>query len=228
MGLIQRWNPRESCAVGVWAITESEEALRALQPGFPAELERLVGIASEQKRREHLAARAAFRALDDNYSALEITRDANGKPRVPGALHLSLAHSYPYAGAATALQEAVAIDLETIQPRNLELHRMFMNPDEIAWWKRHPTVEHMLAVWSAKEVLYKLFSRRFEGLSFRRELAVDLRPWRENAREQSLSATVCRAGSCYPVALHQWFVAVELAPAYWVSVGWTAPAYLVP
>jgi len=141
----------EGVAWAVWKIEEEEGELWRKAELSPAEEAYLATIAHPRRRVESLAARAARKGL-------------------PSAGYASLAHSYPWAAAATA-PFAVGIDLERHRPFPKAVAPYFMQEAE----KQHLESQGLTHwhFWCAKELAYKLLCTEFDAVSFRRELLFD-------------------------------------------------------
>lgn len=135
----------------VWKIEEEEEELWKKAELSSPEAAYLTAIAHPRRRMESLAARAARQSL-------------------PWTGYGSLAHSYPWAAAATA-PFPVGIDLERRRPFPQTVASYFMQEAErdqlqhtdLTYWH----------FWCAKELAYKLLCSEFDAVSFRRELFFD-------------------------------------------------------
>jgi len=141
----------ESVSWAVWKIEEEEGELWRKAELSPVEAAYLTTITHPRRRVESLAARAARKGL-------------------PSVGYTSLAHSYPWAAAATA-PFAVGIDLERQRPFPQAVVAYFMQEAErerleaegLTYWH----------FWCAKELAYKLLCTEFDAVSFRRELFFD-------------------------------------------------------
>lgn len=158
--------------VGIWHIEENESLLRR-KLGTISEQDRKVlnGFKFEANRLEWLATRLTIRELSRkmNIGYQCIAKDENGKPLLSGAkAEVSISHSYPYACAIIDESTEVGIDLEQPKETLRKVARKFMSDSEIAFCQDNPDM--LCIVWSAKETLYKIHSKR--GLSFKTQLAV--------------------------------------------------------
>lgn len=157
---------------GLWHITESEPALRALVALFPAEQTAIERIRGEGRRREFLAARALLHHMSGRRERGELVKDEAGKPHLyDSVFHVSISHTVNYS-AAIAHPTPCGIDVQRIVPRIRRLATKFVGPGE----RLQLTPEHELTqlhlLWSAKEAMYKAFGRR--QIDFKDHLFVDL------------------------------------------------------
>ncbi len=196
--------PTHDARVLVWAQDEDETFYRsALQLAEP-ETALLEAISHPIKRTEWLSARYAARMLVPNQPEVQILNDAHGRPEVfgiPG--HLSLSHTHGLAAAGYSATAALGVDVERrgLQ-RNFEARRMFMNPTEMKLFAAHPTEATYLTIWTAKECLYKIFSHRERGLSFRLHFATLLTAPPPATGELSFLATVNSPAHTESLTLH--------------------------
>ncbi len=123
-----------------------------------------IGIAAIQPFTPHhptnqsLSARALASLLSGKDLAIE--RDENGKPIAKNeSLNLSLSHSKNFAAAIVSSQKNVGIDIETIHPRIERIAHKFLKPSELQNITTNK-VETLILYWSAKESLYKLYSKK--------------------------------------------------------------------
>lgn len=76
----------------------------------------------------------------------------NGKPTLDG-WHISVSHTRGYAAVILSRWQDVGIDIEYTSDRVARIATRFLRNDE-----QPQGIAELLAVWSAKETLYKLFS----------------------------------------------------------------------
>lgn len=102
---------------------------------------------------------------------LEITKDEFGKPIVSNAnFNLSLSHSKQWAAAAVSKEIMLGIDIETIENRIERVAHKFLKKEELEAIKKD-RVETLILYWSAKESLYKLYSKK--QLDFAEQLLIE-------------------------------------------------------
>lgn len=161
-------NIKEGSLAAIWKISEAEEELAGrLQNIRPQQFQ------SRQRTRHWLASRAL---LEDALADIGIFRfslqyDEFGKPclDVPG-LHISISHAGDYAAVAISEKGAVGVDIEKLSPRVEKIHLKFMSAPELELLDSERRMELMGLVWSAKESLFKYYSKG--ELDFRRHLHV--------------------------------------------------------
>lgn len=162
--------------VCVWATQEAEDFFRQANGNvlLIREQASLAKVHHPEKRLQWLAARHAARQLMPPGVAVAITNNEFGKPELAGADgHVSLSHTDGLAAALYSPRLAAGIDIERLgQPRNFDSRRLFMNEQEQALFAAHPNEKLFLVIWGAKECIYKIFSHRERGLSFRHHMEV--------------------------------------------------------
>ncbi|WP_192821777.1 4'-phosphopantetheinyl transferase superfamily protein [Rufibacter sp. LB8] len=146
--------------LGLWHIKESvaelEEALLYLRPNHA-----LPDFKAESRRREWLAVRVLAYSLLDQLSADKtiITREETGQPVcVAGGFQVSLTHSGPWVAALVSGTYQVGIDIETRGTKVPRLVAKFLSEEELTASQTDPVKMHLY--WSAKETLYKAYSRK--------------------------------------------------------------------
>ncbi|MGB1451172.1 MAG: 4'-phosphopantetheinyl transferase superfamily protein, partial [Marinirhabdus sp.] len=130
---------------------------------------RLSRMKSELHRRgfmsvRHLLARAGYTDFDLYY-------DANGKPHLRDAKHISITHSYTYSALIVG-PEKVGIDIELQRKKILKIAQKFTPLHEYRTLANDAAVIRKLTmVWCAKECLYKSFAT--PGVSFLEHIYVN-------------------------------------------------------
>lgn len=73
---------------------------------------------------------------------------------------VSITHSYAYAAVMISSGHPVALDLERIDERVQRVVRKFVRPDEVFSGHNDLSTMYYTIVWSAKETLYKYYSKK--------------------------------------------------------------------
>lgn len=158
--------------IGVWKITETENELIQSIDIQKDILDNISQTKALNKRLEWLASRVLIKQMgaELNLNYQGISKNTDGKPLLNKSTYeLSITHSYPYVAAIIDKSKAVGIDLE--QPKNklLKVARKFCNDEELEY--SNSNVNQLCILWSAKEALYKIYSKR--GLIFKEHLLID-------------------------------------------------------
>lgn len=146
--------------LGIWQLSETVEELITILPAHVAETD-AIGQAHPRRRQEWLASRALAYELLKKFTPapLPLHRSAHGKPYFAGAdFRLSITHSPVLAAVILSAKYEVGIDVELIGPKALRVAGKFLTEAE----QQHTagTEERSCLYWSAKETLYKLYSRK--------------------------------------------------------------------
>ncbi|GAA4375667.1 4'-phosphopantetheinyl transferase family protein [Hymenobacter koreensis] len=166
--------PHTPALLGLWQLTESVEELLAQVPAASGYAEHLPAGRDPERPRQWLAARALVHALLPQLS------DAPGYVRNHAVTNqpfieqlpsfgLSLSHSGPWVAALLTPAGRVGIDVELVRPKARQLAAKFLTETERAD-AGDDDVKYSLN-WSAKETLYKLYSRR--RLLFKEHILLD-------------------------------------------------------
>jgi 4'-phosphopantetheinyl transferase len=147
--------------------------------------------------------------------AIDIARDALGRPRLGGALQaFDVSWSHSGDGLLIALGEGVEVgaDLERSRPRPraLELADRFFHASEAAWLRGLPEPdrhESFLRLWCAKEAVLKAHGR---GIAF------GLDKFGLAATDDGLAMAHPHAGLGGPWSLHEW----APRPGYRAALAW--------
>lgn len=168
--------------LGVWEVVEEEMFFLTRLKMYEHEWCRLEKIVHPKKRLEWLSSRLIIKELlqishDDRVESLN---EESGRPYLSNRSHfISYTHSDRYSAAIACLDKEVGIDIEYLKrKRNPETRTLFMNDEEIAWYEANPEPENFILIWSAKETLYKIVSKR--GISFRENIAVNVENFSTN------------------------------------------------
>lgn len=157
--------------LGIWEISESEEELAKLCMLTNSEQEEFATVHHPNKRKEFLAGRLVLKTLLEklNQSFNGLVKDDCGKPFLIGqTIHISLSHSYPYAGAIVSSTHPVGIDIEKPQEKLYRIAPKFLSEIEKTY-VNDDLLKHCV-YWCAKEVLYKIYGRK--KLTFSKNLSV--------------------------------------------------------
>jgi 4'-phosphopantetheinyl transferase len=90
------------------------------------------------------------------YEGIDI--EETGKPLLKGrAAEISISHSFPMAAAMIHLKAPCGIDLERPRHKMLQIREKFINGSEKEY---ADDIRKLCAIWCAKEVLFKIYSRK--------------------------------------------------------------------
>ncbi len=159
-----------SAKLVVWEITEDFHKLSGQL--HPLDLKEIGELLLENKKLETAATRLAVAHLVNsfgvNYEGFH--KDDFGKPHIPNNknIHISISHSYPFAGAIIDTVESTGIDIEMPGELIKRIKHKFLSDQELAFCGND--LELLTQAWCAKEVLYKIHGRT--QLSFRNQLKV--------------------------------------------------------
>ena len=152
MPLIEVRPITRSVRLGLWRMTETPAELLWHYPSLqPLWAEVSSRYRSEARQMERLSAHALLAEMTGR-SNLAIGHASSGRPLVDG-YELSISHTRGYAALMLSDGERVAVDIEQRSDRVKRIAHKFIRSDETA-----ESVDDMLAVWSAKETIYKLYS----------------------------------------------------------------------
>lgn len=155
----------------VWKIDESYEEFMAMVNLDNNDNEALSQISHPVKILEWFGSRLTIKYLL-NKIGLEfagIIKDRYNKPFLKDvAWHISISHSFPYATAIIHSQKPVGIDIELPRSKVISISNKFLNRLELEFGGDN--IELLSIMWSAKEVLYKLYGRK--ELTFRENLFI--------------------------------------------------------
>lgn len=164
MGLVYLRELNTETKFAIWKIEETvEELLNKLQLD-EREKAKFESFGKGKRRLHWLATRVLLRFLLKTEDYINCPSDENGKPFLPDyPYHISLTHSYDYAGVMMSAKGACGIDLEIVKDKITRIKEKFLKPQEIAFIQ-NDNIEQLYACWCAKEAVYKLQGNK--GVSF--------------------------------------------------------------
>ena len=180
---LQRLSP--TAVLGLWHLTETPVVLWSLLPPGAGYSALLPVTADVVRQAQWLAARVLTHALateilEEAAVGLQVQNDASGRPWLAGAapgMVVSLSHSGAWVAALLARGGRAGVDVEIVRDKAERLAAKFLGPAEAAAAQAAATARplsahaHYTLLWSAKETLYKLATRR--GLVFKTQLRLD-------------------------------------------------------
>jgi len=154
----------EQSAYAVWNIQETFLELPYLSPEpFPAEL-------APVRQAEWIVGRILVKSLCEKFSIPYegIGKHEKGKPFLLGnGAHISISHSFPIAAAMIHLKKPCGIDMERPRDKHEYVKMKYLHESEMAY---KDDLNKLCTIWCAKEVIYKIFGRKF--LSLKDEIKV--------------------------------------------------------
>ena len=170
MGLYLRRRLDNGAELAVWKITESEEDLREICAPIPNdELEELMILRNESRRKEKLAVRALINELYPE--KLYLGHHDNGRPYLQNCLtEISISHCDDYAVILVHPEESVGIDIERLDRDFTAVEKKALSEDEIEDLS-DDSEDHKLQLaiyWCAKEAIYKRMSKN--GVDFAEQI----------------------------------------------------------
>ncbi|MEP5613927.1 MAG: 4'-phosphopantetheinyl transferase superfamily protein [Cyclobacteriaceae bacterium] len=148
----------EHSAYAVWNIQETFLEIPYLAPEpFPADL-------NPVRQAEWIVGRVLVKSLCDTFGIeyKGISKQDNGKPYLNDShAHISISHSFPIAAAMIHLKKPCGIDMERPREKHKVVQHKFLHSSEEQY---QDDLEKLCTIWGAKEVVYKIFGRRFLSL----------------------------------------------------------------
>ena len=160
--------PDENTHLVVWHITESGDVLMSQVNHLLHDHQ----TKTAKDNKHWLASRLCLLHLFPGKKVV-LAKDENNKPHleVEGIpFHISITHSFDMAAILVSETQTVAIDMELIDKRIERVMYKFCNVDELTYLLPDQQLEQLATIWSAKETLYKYYSRK--ELDFRKNLFI--------------------------------------------------------
>lgn len=140
-----------SVRIGLWKMTESEDALYSRIPELSHYKKMVDKMKSSSKRIEFLVVRALLKEMLGYVPVLQ--HNTEGKPFLSDGTNISISHTRGYAAVILSNTENVAVDIEYQSDRVCRVADRFIRKDEAV-----QTLREKLLCWCSKETLYKLYS----------------------------------------------------------------------
>jgi 4'-phosphopantetheinyl transferase EntD len=159
----------ENSIIGLLAVeADSETFLDRLEQ---KELYRpFIDRMSEHRKCEWLAVRFLIKEMLGEEK--EIRYKKNGMPYLADcSFFISISHTKGFVAVILNREHEVAIDIEKISPRVLNVAQRFMNEDETTGAPSSDDIIYLLLHWSAKEAVFKRLHDE-AGLDFRKDVKI--------------------------------------------------------
>jgi len=154
-------------AYAVWNIQETFLELPYLSPEpFPADL-------NPVRQAEWIVGRMLVKSLSEKFGIpyKGISKHDKGKSYLNDShAHISISHSFPIAAAMIHLKKPCGIDMERPREKHVTVQDKYLHESEKQY---RDDLNKLCAIWCAKEVIYKIFGRKF--LSLKDEIKVSFK-----------------------------------------------------
>jgi len=148
----------EQSAYAVWNIQETFLELPYLSPEpYPAELHPV-------RQAEWIIGRVLVKTLCEKFDIKYqgISKQDKGKPYLTGSnANISISHSFPIAAAMIHLEKPCGIDMERPRDKHAQVKLKYLHESELEYQN---DLNKLCTIWCAKEVIYKIFGRKFLSL----------------------------------------------------------------
>lgn len=170
MGLYLRKKLDKGGEISVWEVTESEEELLNIISIPNEELEELLMIRSESRRREKLAVRALLNTVFED--KVYLGHHDNGSPFIQNnSIHISITHTNNFVAIITHPTEDVGIDIECLERDFSVVEKKALSEEEREDLSDKHRNLQLAIYWCAKEAIYKRMSQH--GVDFAKQMEVD-------------------------------------------------------
>ncbi len=142
----------------VWNVQETFSELPYMSPEpFPAKF-------NSVRQAEWIVGRILIKILCESFGITYkgIGKHEKGKPYlIKNKAHISISHSFPIAVAMIHMKKPCGIDIEWPRQKHKLVQGKFLHETEIQF---KDDIKKLCTIWCAKEVIYKIFGRRFLSL----------------------------------------------------------------
>ncbi len=163
MGLFYKKEFSNGVILGIWKIQEDISTLsKSYESLLPTE-EDLTGfnkISREKRQKEWICTRLLLNQLSDK--KFDIIYNEDGKPIILNSnYNISITHSKDIVAVIISEEFKLGIDIEYISNRIENISQRFLSKNELEVIDKENRLEHLYLYWSAKEALYKLYSKKY-------------------------------------------------------------------
>jgi phosphopantetheinyl transferase len=182
--------------ISIWEINESvKELANAL--GNAVEEKTKAKPKKEIHQLQWLASRLLLKKHFDKKN-IQLHKDEFNKPSLfidNTPYHISITHAGKYAAIFSSVSATVGIDLELIDERILNISNKFLNEKELRLIQKmgQEQPKFVSLIWSAKETLYKIYSRK--ELDFKRDIFI-------NEIQEPIKGGISKLGSAFEIDIH--------------------------
>ena len=171
MPLIHTEQGRRDTTIGIWEIHEELEFFRS-NMDLNEEDEQFLDHIHPRRAIEWAASRFLLKTLIGRAAPFSCLYDNHGRPYIPeDPRYISISHSYGMAAVAIS-SGRLGIDIQRDTEKIARIQGKFIGAEERSRIGENPTSAMLHLVWSAKESMFKLYSRG--KIDFKTDLHVDL------------------------------------------------------
>lgn len=157
MALYLRRELENDALLAIWEITESEAELMDLCSLPNSEIEELLLIRSEARRKEKLAVRALLNEIFDD--KVYLGHHDNGRPFLQNSIvEISISHTNRFVVILTHPELSVGVDIESLSRDFSVVEKRALSAEEIEDLSEKNRNTHLAIYWCAKEAVYKRMS----------------------------------------------------------------------
>lgn len=161
-----------NCELGVWYIEEDAETLISMLQLNEKEKHYLGQLKHSKRYLLWLSSRVLLRQLLNTTDFIELESDIKRKPLLKNFPHqVSISHSHEMAAVIISEHSQVGIDIERVDAKVKRIEPKFLSDFERAHVDRDQEIRQLIALWCAKEALFKLYGKG--SVDFREDLAIE-------------------------------------------------------
>ena len=171
MPLIHTEQGRRDTTIGIWEIHEDLDFFRSILD-LDEEDEIFLSQIHHRRAIEWAATRFLLKTLIGTGAPFSCLYDNHGRPYIPeDPRYISISHSYGMAAVAIS-DGPIGIDIQRETEKIDRIQGKFIGEEERSRIGHDPTSSVLHLAWSAKESMFKLYSRG--EIDFKKHLHVDL------------------------------------------------------
>jgi len=169
MPLIKEFYPTNNSVIAIW---EQSEPLKILEDIALTDIDKTkyATFKIDKRKKEWLSVRHLLKHLLSS-NTFQIVYDKNRKPNLQTSnYNISISHSKHFVAVFLNSNSEVGLDIEEPRSNIISISQKFLSEKELSFLEGTNAIEKATLLWSAKESLYKFYSKR--SVDFKKNLKV--------------------------------------------------------
>lgn len=101
------------------------------------------------------------KVIQESYTNCKLLKDEFGKPYlIPQNVEINYSHTAKRLFWGEHLSKRIGVDIETLRPQLTKIKHKFCREDELVFVPQDNELPYLLAIWSAKESIYKAYGKK--------------------------------------------------------------------
>ena len=146
MALIEQWNCDSGSKLWLFEIPSTSQMYEETGKNYT---------------QRELEAMVVQEVIAQNYTNQQLSKDEFGKPYLsPKQTEINYSHTKDFLFWGENVAHQIGVDIETLRPQLAKIKGKFCREDEFEFIPTDNELPYLLAIWSAKESIYKAFGKK--------------------------------------------------------------------